>query len=337
MSYLLRATKYFLILGIIIVLVILASFIFERTYPYHQLKFGVTFSPKYARYLNLDWQKTYLQILDELKIKNLRIPSYWNSLEKEAGKYDFSETDFMLTEGLKRGVRIMLVVGGRQPRWPECHLPSWAKLLSISERHQKTFELIQRVVERYRDNSAIWAYQVENEPFAWWFGENCDPPDKKFLQQEVALVKKLDKRPVVITDSGEWGLWVDAITPADILGSSVYTKAYNSNLHIYMPYLFPAYFYQLKAVLIKRVPNQQNKKILVTELQAEPWLSGKDPKENLPQNQTKSFSLSDFKANIEFVKKIGFEENYLWGVEWWFWMSENGYPEYLEYAKTLFR
>ena len=321
----------------VIIIITVITIITEKLYRRPaKIKLGVTFSPRYARYLKLDWQKVYLQILYDLKVNNLRIPSYWNSLEIKEQSYDFSQTDFMLSEAKKAGAKVFLVVGERQPRWPECHIPDWAKRLSINQRQQKILELIQKVVERYRDNDAIWAWQVENEPLAWWFGENCNPPDQKFLQKEVDLVKKLDKRPVMITDSGEWGFWADALSHADILGVSVYRKAYNSNLHMYTPYLFPAGIYQLKASLVKSMSNQQKKNILVSELQAEPWLSGKDPKESLPQKQSQLFSLKDFKENLDFGKKIGFEEIYFWGVEWWYFMAQNGYPQYLDYAKSLF-
>ena len=298
-----------------------------------EVNFGVTFSPRYAEYLNLDWQKTYLKILDQLKVKNLRLPSYWDSLEPEEGQYDFSQTDFMLSGAKKAGARVILVVGARQPRWPECHIPLWAKKLSVEIKHQKTLELIQKVVQRYNDNPAIWAWQIENELYAYWFG-SCDPLDKKFLSEEIGLVKKLDHRPIMLTDSGEWGSWVDSLNYGDILGISIYRKAYNSPLNAYLIYPFPARYYYLKGVLAKKLT--KDRKIIVSELQMEPWLAMKDPSENTPMAQSRLFSAEDFKKNIEFVQKTGFDEAYLWGVEWWYFMAQNGYPEYLEYAKTIF-
>lgn len=316
----------------VIIFITLISFIIEKFYPYPaRINYGVTFSPRYARYLKLDWQKVYLQVLSELKVKNLRLPSYWSSLEPEEGKYDFLETDFMLSEAEKAGARVLLVVGERQPRWPECHTPSWVKKLTVSEKQQKVFEFTQKVVERYKDNNVIWAWQVENEPFAYWFGE-CGPLDKNFLQKEVELVKKLDKksRPVIITDSGEWGNWMEAVASADMLGVSVYRKVYNSIFGIFTPVPFPASAYQLKTALVG------SKKVIITELQTEPWLSRKDSKERLPQRQSSLFSIKDFTANVDFGKKIGFEEIYLWGVEWWYYMAQNGYPQYLNFAKSIF-
>lgn len=299
-----------------------------------KVNFGVTFSPAYARYLNLDWQKTYLNILDDLKVKNLRLPSYWDSLEPKLGQYDFSETDFMLSGAKKAGARVVLVVGVRQPRWPECQIPAWAKKLSVSERQQKIRELIQKVVQRYRDNPAIWAWQVENEQYAYWFGI-CDPLDKKFLQEEINLVKKLDRRPILLTDSGEWGSWVDSLNSSDILGISIYRKVYNSPLSTYLIYPFPAGYYSLKGRLTEKLT--KDRKIIVSELQMEPWLAMRNPAENTPSFQNKLFSPEEFKKNIEFVRKTGFDEAYLWGIEWWYWMAQNGYPQYLDSAKLLFR
>lgn len=338
LSKIFKILIFFLVfcVGFLVVFAV-ASLFFEKPNPNFVPKLGVSFSPGYAKYLKLDWKKTYLQVLDELKVKNLRLPSYWDALEKEQGKYNFADTDFMLSEAEKRGVRVLLVVGARQPRWPECHYPDWAEKLTITQRQQMTLQLVQSVVERYKDLHSIWAYQVENEPFAGWFGENCDRPDAEFLKQEVDLVKTLDPaKPIVITDSGEWGFWADAITNADILGSSVYRKAYNSNLHMYMSYPIPASLYRTKASLVTKLPSGKNKKVIVTELQAEAWLSNTDPQGNTPEKQSQLFSVKEFQDNMEFVKKIGFEEDYLWGVEWWYFMAEAGFPEYLNYAKTLF-
>ncbi len=319
---------------IIIIITIIIFIILLRGPSPSQVRLGVSFSPKYAKYLGLDWKKTFIQSLDQLKVKSFRIPTYWDNIEKNEGIYDFSDTDFMLTEAGKRGAKVVLVVGARQPRWPECHYPDWSKKTAAGNRQKKTLELIKKVLERYKNNSSIWAWQVENEPFAWWFGE-CDKADKVFLQQELNLVKKIDSRPVIFTDSGEWGFWAESLNSADILGISIYKKAYNTPLGIYLTYPFPAVSYNLKGKFINKL-FFKDKKIIVSELQAEPWLSMKDPRDSLPENQAKTFSIKEFKDNIDFVRKTGFEEGYLWGIEWWFWMDAKGYPLYLDYAKSLF-
>ncbi len=323
---------------ILALMIISGEVIFDKFYPYpSQIKYGVSFSPGYAKYLGLDWQKTYIQILDELKVKNLRIPTYWDVLQVKQTQLDFTQTDYLINEAGKRGAQVVLVVGARQPRWPECHIPAWAKSLGLAERHQKILDFIQKTIDRYKDNSAIWAWQVENEPFAFWFGENCDPPDEKFLQEEIRLVKALDSnRPVIVTDSGEWGSWVSAMKDADILGVSLYKKSYNPIFNGYITYPFPAWMYPLKSNLVRYLFVPSNRETIISELQTEPWFQKAVLATPLDQQAT-LFSISDFKGNIEYAKKTRFDQMYLWGVEWWYFMASQGYPEYLEYAKTLFR
>ena len=324
-------------LGLILTLilaVLLGEWIFEKTYQFPKPEYGVTFSPRYARYLGLDWQKTYLQILDELKVKNLRLPSYWNSLAPEEEKYDFSDTDFMLDEAAKRGVRVTLVLGVKQPRWPECYIPAWAKNLTVGHRQQEILQFMEQVVKRYQGTATIWAWQIENEPFLP-FGEGCDKYDENFLQSELELVRELDSRPLILTDSGELGVWVMPMQLSDILGVSVYRTTYNPVLG-YQTYPLTPFLYNLKSSLVRRFFARANLKTIIAELQAEPWLSRQDSNENTPQSQKRLFSEEDLKNNVIFAKRVGFDEIYLWGVEWWYWMDKQGYPEYLDYAKTLF-
>ena len=324
------------LIGILIILVIVSGFIFEKSYKYpSQIKFGVTFSPRYARYLKLDWQSTYLQVLDELKVKNLRIPSYWNSLEPAEAKYDFADTDFMLSEAAKRGARAILVLGIRQPRWPECHIPNWAKKLTVKQRQQASLDFTKEIIKRYKDNVSIWAWQLENEPLMSYFGQECDPYDADFLKAELNLVKSLDNKPIILTDSGELGDWVIPIRLSDILGISVYRTTYNSFLG-YKTYPLTPSLYKLKELLVKRLAGQPSQQTIITELQTEPWLSDDDADASF-QRQHQLFSEDKLKENIEFAKKTGFDEVYLWGVEWWYAMDKQGYPGYLDYAKALFR
>ncbi|MBU1000692.1 beta-galactosidase [Patescibacteria group bacterium] len=318
-----------------LLLIVLGSVIFEKTYSYpSQISYGVTFSPRYAKYLHLNWQSIYIQILDNLKVRYLRIPSYWDILQPEPGIYDFRETDFMLNEASKRDSKVILILGARQPRWPECHIPAWAKNLSVSERQQKILEFIQRVVERYKDRSEIWAWQIENEPLLQGFGEDCDVPDKIFLKSEVTLVRSLSDKTIILTDSGELGFWIIPEQLSDVFGTTLYRKVYDKFFG-YTTYPLPPYFYSLKSSLVRNIFARSNQKTIIVELQAEPWLANGTLMS--PEQQAKLFTVEDFRSYVDYSRKTGFDEVYLWGVEWWYFMAEQGYPEYLEYAKTLFK
>ena len=331
------------ILGIVLVVVVAVltltfagQTLFNKTYHFPQkMIFGVTFSPVYAQYLHLDWKQTFIKTLDELRVRDFRIPTYWNNLEKERDEFNFEEVDFMLSEAEKRGAKIILVVGFRQPRWPECYLPDWAASLSLEEKRDRILQFVQKTVERYENNSSIWAYQVENEPFLPFFGENCDRRDPDFLKKEVDLVRSLSDKPIIITASGELEIWITQMQLSDIFGTTLYREVYNPLIG-YVSYPILPYFYNLKSQIIRKVFAPQNQKTIISELQAEPWLIGETLTYD-PKRQTELFPVNKLIANIDYARKVGFDRAYLWGVEWWYWMEKMGYPEYLEYAKTLFR
>jgi hypothetical protein len=43
------------------------------------------------------------------------------------------------------------------------------------------------------------------------------------------------------------------------------------------------------------------------------------------------------RENLAFVQRTGFDEAYLWGVEWWYWLKETqGEPSMWEEGKKAF-
>ncbi|MDO8576804.1 MAG: beta-galactosidase [Candidatus Daviesbacteria bacterium] len=327
------SSKGVIILCIALVLIAVASLIFDKN-DTHPVKFGVTFTPKYARDLKLDWQKTYTQILDNLHVRNLRLSSFWDIIELERGQFNFAETDYLLSEAGKRGARAILVVGARQPRWPECHVPAWAKNLPADQKQKETLILVQKVIERYKDEGSVWAWQVENEPLLTVFGEGCDFIDKNFLKRELELVRSISKKPIIMTDSGELGFWITSMQMSDIFGTTVYRKVYDKWLG-YVTYPVPPSFYSIKSNLVRSLFAKNNQKTIIVELQTEPWLANGDFA--VPEEQARIFTTQDFKNYVNFSQNTGFDEVYLWGVEWWYYMASHGHPEYLDFARTLFK
>jgi hypothetical protein len=299
-----------------------------------KVEYGLTFSYPYAQGLGLDWQKTYLAILDELKPKYIRLSAYWNSVEPEENGYDYKSLDFQINEASKRGVKIVLAAGRRLPRWPECHDPEWIKDLSpdVLESHQLSY--LETVVNRYQGNQNIIAWQVENEPFLSLFGP-CPKVDKAFFDTELALVKKLDPaRPIVVTDSGELSTWMNAWPRADIFGTTLYRYVFNDVFKTYWTNHYPALFYRFKAGLMNIL--YPGKQVAIMELQAEPWTTKGIP--NTPiDEQFKTMSMDNFNTILGIAKSTSFSPQYLWGAEWWYWMKEKGHPEFWEKAKELFK
>ncbi|MFA5048007.1 MAG: beta-galactosidase [Patescibacteria group bacterium] len=318
---------------IIIIVVVISSFFVSFNKP--RIAWGVTFSQPYAQYeLGLDWQKTYLAILDDLKVDHIRLSAYWNDIEIKKGVYDFTNLDWQINEANKRQVKIILAVGRRLPRWPECHDPNWVSSTPRIEVENRQLSFVEAVVKRYQNNPNIIYWQVENEPLLSTFGV-CPQPDKNFFKKEIKLVKSLVNKPILVTDSGELSTWVPiALVGGDILGSTLYRVVHNSTIGYWHWFLPPAYYY-LKAEGIKIISPVQ--KVIVAELQAEAWHKQYSNLSQMTLDEYfESMSLEQFKSNIKFTKRAGFDEAYLWGVEWWYFMKEKrSYDGYWQEAKTL--
>jgi len=323
-----------IILCVLIFLLLVIGFFFVGSPPRaEKIVWGVNFSQKHAEGLGLDWQQIYSALIDDLGAKNIKLATYWDLIEKEEGNYDFTDLDSQIGEAEQKEVSLLLVIGMKSPRWPECHIPEWAKGLNKEEQQKNILELLEETVLRYSSSPAVTMWQIENEPF-FPFGE-CPWVDKEFLKEEVELVKSLDKekRPVLISDSGEGSFWIQAAKIGDIAGTTMYRKVWVHQLETYFTYPLPPNFYWRKAQIIKTF---FAKRVICVELQAEPW--GPHLLYDSPlEEQQKSMDLQRFQEVINFAGKTGLDEFYLWGGEWWFWMKEKqNQPQIWEEAEKLF-
>lgn len=289
------------------------------------IRWGVTFSKPFAIDLGLDWKETYLTILDDLKVKHLRLPIYWPDIEPQENNYIFDDYDWIIKEAEKRGVKMILVIGRKLPRWPECFEPEWIKIQNPKSeiRNENLLNYVEKIVNHYKDSSVFYAWQVENEPFLK-FGE-CPDYDPDILDKEIELVRSLDsKHQILTTDSGELGFWLRTAKRGDIFGTTMYRVVWNKYFgYIRYDLLLPHQFFWLKANLVRLFYPQ--KPIIVSELQAEPW-------------RGEGMDLKQFSKNIEFAKKSGFPEVYLWGAEWWYWLKvKNQDPSFWNKAKEIFK
>ncbi len=62
-------------------------------------------------------------------------------------------------------------------------------------------------------------------------------------------------------------------------------------------------------------------KTICTELQTEPWATASIT-EMSHQEMAEGMTLDMIKTNMDFAKRSGFPEVYLWGVEWWYYMKD---------------
>ncbi len=276
--------------------------------------FGVSFSLKYAEEMGISPEHCLEAALKDLKIKRLRLMSYWDLHEPKKQGYDFSGLDWQFELAKKYGARVTLSIGLRQPRWPENHWPAWTKEMPEKEWQAALLEFIQATVLKYRNHPALISWQLENEALLKTFGQNGDYSRER-LNSEFKLVRKLDsKHPIIMTTSDSWGIPVFGPTP-DIYGFSVYRYFYDRGR--YRHSRRPALYYRIRALLILLIKRRST---FIHELQAEPW--GPKATVNLSlEEQVKSMNIKRIKEAICYADKTKLYPIDVWGLEWWYWLK----------------
>jgi hypothetical protein len=304
------------------------------------LVLGASFIPAYAESLGLDAEETMDALINDLGIRHFRLVSYWNQLEPEQGEYDFSLLDWQFRKAEAAGAKVTLSVGLRQPRWPECHMPDWARQLPSGQVNNtwqsQLMRFMTEIVNRYKHSPALASYQLENEYFLRGFGI-CTDFDRQRLVDEYNLVKELDPyhQVIVARSNNALGMPVGQPTP-DEFGISIYKRVWDANLtKRYLEYPFPAWFYGFVAGGQKILTG---KDMIIHELQAEAW----PPQHQSMQatsldEQNKSFNAERFKHRVEFGRATGMREIYLWGAEYWYYrLQKLNDPSLWDVAKEAF-
>ena len=283
--------------------------------PREDVRFGVTFSSRFARDMGLDASETLRALFVDLGVRKVRIPVYWDAVERERGNFDFSDIDWQLDMARQYGAEVILAVGQKVPRWPECFIPSWVNTEALKNEAAKRF--IQETISRYKYRSEIALWQIENEPFLA-FGI-CPPMSGDALDQEIAVARLEDpSRSILTTDSGELSLWVSAASRGDVFGTTLYRKLW-SNRFGYITYPIGPNFFRFKEMLVRLLTHQKN--FVVIELQGEPWAPGSLSTVSL-EEQWKTMNAEQLLENVRYARQVGFSDVYLWGVEWWYWLKE---------------
>ena len=327
-------THIFILLGLIalVLIFLFVNYSADKIFLAKPVSFGVSYSPKYALELGLDPKITFQDILGNLQVKNIRLSAYWDEIEPTKDKFDFTDLDWYLAQAQKQNTKVILALGYKLPRWPECRVPKWIYQEDLKLLRERQLIMVGVVIDHFNSSSTISAWQIENEPILE-FGD-CPKVDREFLKQEVAFVRSKTQKPIIITDAGELRPWKTPMQLSDIFGTTLYRVVETPFIGQFQ-YPFKPYIYRIRSDLVRKIFAPKNQKTIISELQAEGWAS--EPLKYLPiESQIKRFSLDQFRENVNFARKTGFPEAYLWGVEWWYYLSANGYPEYLEYAKGLF-
>ena len=332
-----------------VVLILLGAFVLgvgdyiRSTAPVNEARpitWGITYSEKFSRLFDFgsggDWKDNYNAIMYDLGVRDIRLIAYWDLIESEEGVYDFSGLDYQMRVAEEVGAKVVLAVGKKVPRWPECHTPPWAEHVSHEDRNEHVVRFVEATVERYKNSPALLYWQVENEPFLAFGEGECALSEKELLDTEMGIVRRIDPlHPILVTDSGEIGPWVRAAKRGDVFGTTMYRRVHNDRFGNF-EYPLPPAFFRLKERLVRFIIRDYEKEFIVIELGMEPWLK-RQPYETTPEEQFRVMDFAFFQDSIRYAKEADFETYYLWGGEWWYWLREQHNDDrFWEEAKLLF-
>jgi hypothetical protein len=288
-----------------------------RTESAKPLQLGVSFIPDYAESLNLD-PKANMKALLGIGVKQFRLVSYWSDIEQTKGSYDFGQLDWQFKMAEESHSKVILSVGLRQPRWPECHAPNWLANEPMSIWQPQLENYMTAVVERYKNSPSLVSYQLENEYFLKGFGD-CTDFSRTRLISEYNLVKNLDPRhPIIVGRSNNaLGFPIGKPTP-DVYSISVYKRVWDAGVsHRYIEYPFPAWFYGYIAG-VQLIFGHTD--MIIGELQAEAWPpNGQLITKTSLTEQNKSLDANRLNGRFKFAEATGMRNINLWGAEYWYY------------------
>jgi hypothetical protein len=297
---------------------------------------GTSFNPRHAAYLGLDWKVAYRR-LEAMHFKVIRVSAYWDQIDAEG----YDQLDWIMKESHASGQPILLSVGMKGLGWPEYYIPDRLAPRTeeggdVSQDHSLGTEVVGFVsatVQRYLSLPEIVGWQVENEafnlagPHRWHIGESL-------LRSEIAAVKALDARPIVLNVFGHFNMLFDhtsnrggfdlksllgfesdtaearslaLLERGGILGLDVYTE---------IGYQFlgrdgvsrAGSDWASKAGHWRSVAQKQGKQAWVTEAQAEPWEASM-----ATYAEPHSTTAADIPARFAAIRAQGFTTVLLWG------------------------
>lgn len=326
-----RLSSFFIRGGVVFVVLILCFCLLNQPID-TAFTPGMTFSRPYAEELGLDPEEMLDAMLDDLGVRHFRIPAYWSLLQPTSTAWEWDWLDQELNAIAERDGQVVLAIGQKLPRWPECWIPDWARALQQDAREVAAITYTETVVRRYQSHPAIAGYQIENE-HGFPFG-HCPPIRKAFLTEEIDAVRAIDpETPIATTDSGELSLWTLG-RHVDRLGVSVYRVVW-SPVGIFHYFFVPPQLYARKGQLLQKLFHHAP--VYISEFQMEPWTRRSSLTVTPIPEQMRTFSPKQMEKNLRFAERMDIMEIYFWGGEWWYWMkTKQDDSRFWEIGKTVF-
>jgi len=300
------------------------------------MKIGATIDIDQIKHLGMDFSDVVEKVV-QLPLSPIRIAPKWNVVEHKKKQYNWDEYDYLIKRLASAGKEIVLCVGMKSPRWPEFYIPAWAtKRYNFSHAytfHQNeivlrnyVFAFIEEVIDRYGKSPSVSTIQVENEPL-FAFGPHMWQIGQDFLLEEIHQVKKLWDKDILVTTPGlpTTGILAEILkkrykqkqflistSDIDIIGFNIFPRF--QSLQFKRPTTFHAsnLAWRYLRHLVQKT-QKENKRVWVSELQAEPWQINPVTKKDAFGNHTCNPAM--VKSYIQRISKMGVETALLWGVE----------------------
>lgn len=306
---------------------------------------GATFIHINAEALGLDWQAAYREIIHDIGIKQIRIPIFWDQIEPTPGQFNWENLDWQMAEAAKAKASVLLVVGHRVPRYPECYAPAWTQTMDDRQFKQALFSMITATVTHFKDHPALTAWQVENEPLAKivgtiWGGQDCREI-APWVAEEVKLVRSLDPRPTVVTYA--FTPWMASQlrqtlkADSDVIAITLFNKVY------FRSFFYTGYVEMFKLGLLaplrlayqRAIAAHHHKDFWVAELQAEPWGPDGPYQFDRPEDAYLSINADRLQETWNYATQAGVAKLYFWGIEWWLSERNQGNTSMLDAGQAL--
>jgi Beta-galactosidase len=286
--------------------------------------------------MELDYRQAFAEIC-QLGLDRIRLCAYWNELQPDQDRWDFSTLDWLLDRCHQHKIEVVLAIGMKVPRWPEFHFPHW-----VSDRYDTgagdqpldqrspavadlTLHFVNTVIDRLRFAPAIRYWQVENEPFTKLEIAGGRFLSPEFVWQEVEMVRSRlwQSQKILLTNAihlpqpkleEDEPAFKSSAIAADAVGFNVYTKVPNGNSDTYLEPLEP--FWQ-RLEQWQRILKTYQVEPWIAEAQAEPW----EPQKLVAIDRAEYPSATPrrMRSLVTQLTAIGYDTILLWGCEYWYW------------------